>query len=864
MKTVFRIAAALTLVTVLHLNLLPTAEACGPSYLSPVFDYSYAPERPWTDFAGGKLGIIKPDYKRVVLFGAYRYLNGSGFTADEQKALVEAWEAQFNRKEPEENNLSNAVKEWLRERKNVAGEEEKVPEMYTERRYEDKYDFFPNCSKNAFEVAAKTLADRALSYGSDSKDVKEWLAGQDQVFTNCADGKAELRDLGPESPEWLRKDRDYQSAAAAFYAVDYENARKRFENIAADNDSPWQNLADYLVARTLVRQASVGEDDGNSAERNKRAEDYLIQLIGRTTTYQNDTRRLLNLVKYRLHPEERVRELAQKLPYQNDGAELRQDLIDYTWLLDQLESEALKKEEDRKEALKPPDANVNSNRTNSMATGYAVNSSASNVVPAPPFVLDNSVNSAVRAANTTMSAAKSVQPGYNPSDSYKGGYYGPETLSLSILPPFLGDDPLSEWLFTFQMQNDEAYFHAFRRWKETSSEMWLMTAITKAGQNRGGLKELMDAAKLANPDSPAYYTIAYHQVRLLLDDGKKDEARKLLAKILDEPRDMPISTRNLFTKQRLKVAETLSEFIKCSLRKPFGFSYEDDTARSIDEIIAERKSWFNQEYEDTPQAEFDLNIEKEFAEKKLWQDRMFFDDEVVDIINNDFPTSVMLETLGRPELPDYLKRRLTLTIWARAYLLKDEKTTLALAPEVVKIKPGVEPLMAAYINAKTRPERETAGLFLLLKTGDMSPYLQSGFDPDPEPQFDMWQDERWWCEQYDYNYDDAGTQVPKAAFMVPFLTKELSDKARLQKAALKKTGDGLSYMSGRVMEWAATGVPDRRLPEALYLIFQANQWVKYSCGTNSEEVRAAAGKILRTRYPRSKWTAQMFEDLKEQ
>jgi hypothetical protein len=911
MKIVFRIAIALTFVTVLHLNTLPKAEACGPDYLAPVFDYSYAPERPWTDFAGGKLGIIKPGYRRIVLFAAYRYLNGSGFGGSEQNALVEAWEAQFNHKEPQENSVEDAVKEWLRERRSVIGEEEKTPEIYADKRYGEGYSFFPNCSKNAFEVAAKTLAERAAAYGSDSKDVKEWILGQDRVFTHCSTGGDNPAELDAGSPEWLRKDRDYQLAAASFYSTDYEDARRRFEKIAADNDSPWRELADYLVARTLVRQAGGGEDDKIFQNYNQRAEEYLNQLAGRAVTYQNDTRRLLNLVKYRIHPEQRVRELAQKLPYQNDSAELRQDLIDYTWLLDQLESETLKKEETRKEKEKAENSNIsvtqngaanssgnspdigawryekiqkgevlnfyidttppvdpqsNTGTATSSTSGftYDVNMSNEEIIQATEQSLGRSLTEAeVAKIASARKESYSNKISYKTRTEYKGGYYGTEELRLELLPAFLSEDPLSEWLFTFQIQNDEAYFHALKRWKETSSDMWLMTAMVKAGKNLGGLKELMDAAKLVSPDSPAFYTIAYHQTRILMDTGKKDEARKLLAKILDEPRDMPVSTRNLFTEQRMKVSETLSEFIKCALRKPFGFSYEEDTARSIDDIIAERKSWFDPDDTETSQAEFDLEIEKEFADKRPWQDRLFFDEEVVDIINQNFPTSLMLETLNKPELPDYLKRRLTLAVWTRAYLLKDEKTTLAVAPAVVALKPGIEPLMAAYVNAKTPAERETAGLFLLLKTGDMSPYIYGGFDSEPEPQFDMWQDERWWCEQYDYDYDDSGNQVPKAVFMPPFLTKELSDKAKLQRAALKKNGDGLSYLSGRVMKWAQTGVPDRRLPEALYLIFQANQWVKYSCGTSDEETRNKASNILKTRYPRSKWTAKMFEDLKE-
>src|ERR1041384_3080916 len=123
MKHLFRIVISLVLLTVLQLNFLQnTVQACGPSYLTPVFDYTYAPERPWTDFASGKLRIIKPDYRRSVLFAAYRYLNGSGFSQPEQEALVEAWESQFNRVEPKEHSMSEAVESWIKARKSVLGD----------------------------------------------------------------------------------------------------------------------------------------------------------------------------------------------------------------------------------------------------------------------------------------------------------------------------------------------------------------------------------------------------------------------------------------------------------------------------------------------------------------------------------------------------------------------------------------------------------------------------------------------------------------------------------------------------------------------------------------------------------------------
>ncbi|MEP6903499.1 MAG: hypothetical protein ABJA66_17385, partial [Actinomycetota bacterium] len=122
--------------------------ACGPAFVSPIFEYEHAPENPFENFAAGKIGILKPTQRRIVLIAAYRYLNGGGFSQPEQKALVDVWDAEFKNKNYEEDDISETVKNWVDKRKEVVGKEEKTPEIYVEREY-GGYDFFPNCTKNA-------------------------------------------------------------------------------------------------------------------------------------------------------------------------------------------------------------------------------------------------------------------------------------------------------------------------------------------------------------------------------------------------------------------------------------------------------------------------------------------------------------------------------------------------------------------------------------------------------------------------------------------------------------------------------------------------------------------------------------------
>ena len=134
-----------TIISAFFINAIP----CGPGYISPLFDTSSAPENPYTDYASGRLGIVKPSFHRSVLIAAYKHIAGNGLSAAEQQAMIEVWKAEIDNKDFADDTIDAAVKAWVERRKEVVGKEEKTPDIYVERSY-GGYDFFPNCTKNAF------------------------------------------------------------------------------------------------------------------------------------------------------------------------------------------------------------------------------------------------------------------------------------------------------------------------------------------------------------------------------------------------------------------------------------------------------------------------------------------------------------------------------------------------------------------------------------------------------------------------------------------------------------------------------------------------------------------------------------------
>lgn len=889
MKNLVRLTTSILLIFAFIANALP----CGPAYLTPIFEYDHAPENPFGNFAAGRIGILKPSYNRSVLFAAYRYLNGGGFSASEQKALVDVWEAEFANKKYEDDDISEAVKAWVTKRKEIVGREETTPEIYVERNY-GGYDFFPNCTRNAFEVATETLSNRTTSYGSDDKDVKEWISAQDKVFVNCASGKQIPEAADPSKPEWLQKDRAYQIAAAEFYSLDYEAAKRRFVEIALDDASPWKETADYLVGRTLIRQASLTKDEARADLYYTEAEQNLALTASRGNKYSDSAVRLLGLVKYRLRPKERVRELAHNLSF-GGNEDFRQNLIDYKWLLDKFEKEELEKAEKKKEEEKAKLAG-NSNVSTVSETS---NFNAGVPITEPPhdegdllihvyiatksfsfYVKPGATDSEVIAeaekafglpladdqkkqVMTSKQSAYSSRFADNRRSEYPGRYYGEEEASLSILPAFLRDDDLTDWLFTFQIENTEAYLYSLSKFRQTSADIWLLTAISKADKNSAELGSLMEAAGKTNRTGPAYLTIAYNMARIFLEQGKTAEARKLLDEVLNSPGEMPISSRNQFLALRLKLAETLDDFLRFSLRKPFAFDY-DGQSGTIDEFIAEQKSWFDPESEPTKtREENDREVEENWKTEKMWQDREMFDSATIEVISNHFPLSVLMQVERSPILPDYLRDKFAVPIFTRALMLGDTVTLRKIAPDIIRDHPEFEKQITAILTAKTPAAVQNASLFMILKNPLLSPYIEDGLGKT-DNELNMWDGNDWWCAPYDTEFDEAsGSEVPRKVAKPMFLTAAQSQAAQTERKKIKEFGDAPAYLGKKVLEWARRAPLDKRIPESLYIVYEANGWTKYGCGNNEELKNEIAG-VLKRRYPDSEWTQKVLDLEKDQ
>src|SRR5208337_2828001 len=335
----------------------------------PFDDYSRHPDAPLEKFAQGHLGVVQPTFARSYLVVAYRYASGVPLTKDEQAAAEALWQSRaidptniypeyFSGGGAEANRQNNYLKDaqdYADGPKDWAGARAEIvssPAPHIEPMQSlDTYNSYLNCSNDAFATAAVTLKQRAAKLGKDNPGVKDWVAAQDTVFANCGgnpDHPAIPAAADPALPEILRYDREYQIAAAYMYSNHYDEAVKGFHHIAEEPNSPWHDIAPYLVARTMVRCATLdGPQLGDAKpgdplppsfvrEEMQAAADYITKLLAEQPNrpFASPLQALLDRAEFRLRPVERTSLLSHNLSNPAPDGHFYNWLWDYTLLLD--------------------------------------------------------------------------------------------------------------------------------------------------------------------------------------------------------------------------------------------------------------------------------------------------------------------------------------------------------------------------------------------------------------------------------------------------------------------------------------------------------------------------------------------------
>jgi hypothetical protein len=353
--------AALLVAATLASSLPPIGFACGPFLEDVVLTFGSNPDLPLKRFVSGELGIISPEFAKSYLVVAYRYLSHKPLNKHEQEGVYSLWRHRigynyFSNSDGNGVSQEDPTKTWLNARVKIVGDKN-PPQIDVDRRIASgdasDFDTFVNCTAGSFINASAVLAEKIAKHGALSPFVKDWVKAQDLVFCHCGtpggsfpDSKA-AKPTEPPFPEPAKDvndhesihDREYQHAAALFYAKQYDSAADEFKKAAGEANSPYAKISRFMVARCLTRKATLGKmpEDARRALLGEAAKSLREMLDDKSMSeLHSSCRDLLGFVEFRRAPEERLKELSAELLANTTDvvpAAYYRSLDDYTQLL---------------------------------------------------------------------------------------------------------------------------------------------------------------------------------------------------------------------------------------------------------------------------------------------------------------------------------------------------------------------------------------------------------------------------------------------------------------------------------------------------------------------------------------------------
>jgi len=801
---------------------------CSHEGSSAVFTQVFGPDQPYASYAKGRLGVIGREYRIRNIVVAYDTLSGRGLTPAEQKA-AESADRYYNPEgyaSPNNPNVSDdptqksGIETWHDTTGGSYSVEHKVPGQ--------DYETFTNCLNDAFAHAAETLTELRAKYGkpgaADPPDIQDWIAGQQAVFSNCSDGSsrefqyphpppplpATMPKPAPaNAPLWLHQDRGYQLAAAQFYALDYDAALAGFRAIAGDKSSPWAPLARYIVARVLIRMATLPaqpvapnlspEAAQRAAEdRDKAALALYAQARDQLQGILRDpamkalhpqSEHLLDFVMLRLDPRAQAEELARRLS-----------------------------------APVPPRAADSDYKQNVIDLGYAYTS-----LPqvAWPQVI----------AKGKTAALKPRSPLLRWIDDLYGANYGDSGLiGLSLAYQRASTDA-------------ERFQDALAAWRETHGAQWLVAALTIARPGDDGVHELIDAAMAVAPTSPAYPSVTYHRLRLAAWASRSTSTSyaEVTALLPGIERTQSRSTFNLFLDAQASLAPTLDAFLKSSTSIPASYTDVDG-------------------FEDgSPNPDYPIDTKVTLCGVDVYApNALHFDESVATVYNQRMPLSRLLQAALSPSLPPNLRFQLAHMAWTRALLLDAPETARALAPYLAQCQPAFKTWLDQYAAAKTSDERHVLGLLAMMRFTSTEPMVRVGGERD----FAAYDDFRgnWWVDE---RFTEAQNPIeakkprlfsqpivprdgsPEAQPEPPFLTAADSAAADREIAALEKIGYASDYFAHEALDWVKSHPTDPNDADVLGFAMR----VVRNAGRDeaTRELNHQLFDTLHRSFPKSEW-----------
>ena len=587
-----------------------------------------------------------------------------------------------------------------------------------------------NCLADAFRVAGNTLKNRRSRYGSASPKLKRWIEAQIKVFHHCGNEALDPPANPQEDWETLeRQDRQYQVAASYFYGGRYLEAARRFREIG-NSSSPWSGLSQYLVGRSLAREATVDET-------NRRM--YLHQA----------------LTEFRLLAED------------------RRYVASFPWILGKFS---------RMEAQLYPN--------------LVLSRIEHGIVQDPETVSFEDISDYVYLASSHYFKRR-------------------------------GDSDYAEWRFLAGTLNPHWVADIIARWRDKKSLEWLFLALIAADSSTGDktLGALLDAARKLGPETPGYYVMLEHRVRIMALLGDVSGALALASNPYEGKKPLSKGHINRVRLRAANISTSWDDYFRFASMLPLQLPWTDRHVRSLS---AER---FNH----------------------ITSTTKLFPRETTQLIDNFFTPQMMLRTISNESLSDYQRGRLAISGWTKAILMDDLDTARKLSSQAKHYLPR---LGSAFEKFETGRNPHLEAALIVLDNPAFTPYMWPGAGrvqdrtrpqrPAPDYIALPWNRYNWWCQGSD---DNSGRKdwFPSGPRFDQYDEAHREDIQRMQKAGHVSASD---FFGPVVLNYARSNLDDSRVPRALHRLVFAN---RYECMAAPAKIAREAHNLLHKHFPDSEW-----------
>jgi hypothetical protein len=820
------------------------SNACGPFFSEAVFVKSTGPDGSYAQYVKGHIGVPQPGYRMRYLVVAYDWLNGHGLSQMEQQQAI-ALEAELTSPPPTyPARLTQAVSapvQWADARAAVgvplidaeqADKQDKVPtaaerlaevrmrndtaEFAAERPVPgESYSYFTNCLADAYTTAVATMAARRSEHVSDVAGFTEWVHGQDAVFQNC-NGQTDAMPapVAASAPQWLREDRAYQRAAAAFYQMDYDDAMVRLRAIVSDRASPWNKTARLVIARAMIRRATVGQiTEMDPAVRHAQAPGAQINATQMALMQAYDK----TVADRRVA---RLREAEVSLQSIVDDPSVQQLHHSAAGLLDMVRLQ-----------IDPA---------------------------AQALVLEQRLTDANRAQTPGSFRQALIDISYYPDGALplpleRNGPGSPQP----VRPDLLG------FIRTMRQQNQprrdfgyvneqrvvpdarslvQAKQSALNTWRDTHDAAWLLASLTAANYGDAEMPELLAAARSLPANSPGALAGAYYRLRFA---GDTEQARGEMDRLLPAiERTESRSTVNLFRILKQHSAPSLAAFLDGAGLLP---AAETDDADPESQPSAEVRDGL------CHVRGSDLNT-------------LLFDHDAATVLNTRMPLRMLADAAVHPGLAPNLRFQIAQATWTRAVLLGQPELAKQMGPILSGCYPAWKPVLAKLDEAGNATDREAEGLLALMRFASTEPVVREGLQrPEGFATYSEYRD-NWWQGSRNAVATVTGDAPVHATFFgtQPAPETELPDPqwltsadratAAREIAELRTVACASDYFAAKALHWQEQHPEDARTPDILGF---AERVVRSGCRTDAtRELNHRLFIVVQTKYPKSEWAAR--------